>query len=463
MSEVHGRARISPGSEQPTFPAGFRWGCATSAFQIEGALTEDGRGKSIWDEFTHTPGRIIDGTNADVATDSYHRAGDDIAALAELGVTDYRFSVAWPRVQPAGSGAVNPAGLDYYERLVDGLLAAGIDPVLTLFHWDLPAPLEADGGWLNRDTAYRFADYAEIVAERLGDRVPRWITLNEPAMMTLLGYALGSQAPGRALLFDALPTAHHQLLAHGLAVPVLRRHTDGEIGITNNHTLVVPASESDADRSAAAGYDVVYNRIFADPILLGEYPDLTPLGLDSMPGVRDGDLDITAAPLDFYGVNFYNPSRIGVPPEGSEAADLGLPFDDLGFPDAPKTGFGWPIVPAAFTELLVSLAATYEGRLPPILVTENGSSFPDVVDGGSVRDADRIDYLDAHIRAVRAAMDAGVDVRGYFVWTLVDNFEWAEGFTQPFGLVHLDVDSGVRTPKDSFRWYRDFIAQSRDE
>lgn len=449
-------------AHRASFPPGFRWGAATAAFQIEGSTDADGRGPSIWDVFSHTPGRILEGANADVAADSYRRSHDDVALLAELGATDYRFSISWSRVQPGGTGPANEPGLDYYERLVDALLEAGIAPLPTLFHWDLPQPLEDAGGWLARDTATRFADYVELVLGRLGDRVPRWITLNEPSMMTLQGYALGTQAPGHALMLGALPTAHHQLLAHGLTVAAIRAAGDAEVGITNNHTLAVPATDAAADVAAAGAFDVVVNRIFADPVLTGAYPDLSAFGLDAFPGLQHGDLDAIGAPLDFYGVNFYNPTRVAAASAGSEFAAAGLPFEPVDFDDdVPVTGFGWPIVPAAFTDVLVALQDDYGDRLPPIVITENGASFPDEVVDGRVHDERRIAYLDTHIGAVRHAIELGVDVRGYLAWSLIDNFEWAEGYTQRFGLVHVDFETGVRTPKDSFGWFRELIARER--
>ncbi|MFF2370705.1 GH1 family beta-glucosidase [Agromyces sp. NPDC058110] len=452
----------------PEFPRGFRWGAATAAFQIEGATTADGRGPSIWDTFTAEPGRVIDGSNALVAADSYRRHHDDVDLLAELGATDYRFSISWPRVQPGGSGPANVAGLDHYERVVDALAEAGIAPLATLYHWDLPQPLEDAGGWLVRDTAERYAEYVGLVLDRLGDRVGRWITLNEPAMTTLEGYALGTQAPGRTLMLGALPTVHHQLLGHGLAVAAIRAASGtAEVGITNNHTLVVPASDDPGDLVAAGAFDVVYNRIFVDPLLTGAYPDLSAFGLESFPGLESGDLGVIAAPLDFYGVNSYNPTYVAAPAEGSEFALAGLPFEPAAPPaGTPVTGFDWPVVPEAFAELLVGLRRDYGDALPPIVITENGASYADeVVPGGnggrSVHDHERIAYLDGHVRAVADAIGRGVDVRGYFVWSLVDNFEWAQGYTQRFGLVHVDFETGERTRKDSFDWYRRVIAEQR--
>ena len=444
-----------------TFPDGFRWGAATAAFQVEGSTRADGRGESIWDVFARTPGRILDGSNADVAADSYRRWRDDLALLAELGVDDYRFSIAWPRVQPDGSGEANPAGIDHYARLVDGLLEAGIRPLPTLYHWDLPQPLEDAGGWLARDTALRFADYVELVLAGLGDRVGHWITLNEPNMTTLQGYALGTLAPGHVLMTDALPTAHHQLLAHGLAVRAIRAAGNAEVGIVNNHTLVVPATEDPVDGFAAAAFHAIYNRVFSDPVLAGRYPDLSVLGLERMPGLEDGDLDVISAPLDFYGVNFYNPTRVAAASADSDFAAAGLPFEPVEFDGVPVTGFGWPVVPEALTELLVTLRTDFGDALPPIVITENGASYPDVVVDGRVHDAERIAYLDGHIRAVHAAIGRGVDVRGYLVWSLIDNFEWADGYTQRFGLVHLDLESGERIRKDSFAWYQELLAAQR--
>ncbi len=450
--------RDPPLADLPHFPPGFRWGAATAAFQIEGSPDADGRGPSIWDTYSQTPGRILEGATADVATDSYRRAADDIGLLTELGATDYRFSISWTRVQPGGTGPANDLGLDYYEALVDGLLDVGIDPLPTLFHWDLPQPLEDAGGWLVRDTAERFADYVGLVLDRLGDRVPRWITLNEPAMMTLQGYGLGTQAPGRHLMMGALPTAHHQLLAHGLAVAAIRAAADAEVGITNNHTLAVPATDAADDQFAAAAFDLIYNRIFSDPVLTGAYPDLDGFGLDAMPGLENGDLALIGAPLDFYGLNFYNPTRVAAASAGSDFAAAGLPFEPVEFEGVPVTGFGWPVVPSALADVLVGLQDDYGDRLPPIVITENGASYPDVVQDGAVHDADRVAYLDGHIRAVRHAIELGVDVRGYFVWSLIDNFEWAEGYTQRFGLVHVDFETGERTRKDSFAWFRALVA-----
>ncbi len=442
-------------ADLPSFPPGFAWGVATAAYQIEGAVTADGRGESVWDTFCRRPGAIRDGHTGDVADDHYHRWPEDVALMATLGIDTYRFSLAWPRIQPTGSGAVNQIGLDFYDRLVDSLVANGITPMPTLFHWDLPQPLEDAGGWLSRDTAYRFADFAGIAATRLADRVPLWITLNEPFVVTALGYALGVHAPGQALMLGALPTAHHQLLGHGLALAALRAVGAHQVTITNSYAPAWAASDSPADVAAATAYDTLHNRLYTDPVLLGRYPDLAPLGLGpaGLDCVRDGDLETISAPVDALGVNYYAPTLLAAP------QDAALPFQLQPITGYPVTAFGNPVVPAGLTELLTSLASRYGDRLPPVYITENGCSFDDEPDAaGQVDDRQRISYLDGHIRAVADAMAAGVDVRGYLVWSLLDNFEWAEGYHQRFGLVHVDYGTLRRTPKASFGWYRELIA-----
>ncbi|GAA1429506.1 GH1 family beta-glucosidase [Streptomyces thermospinosisporus] len=432
----------------PRFPDGFLWGVSTSAHQIEGAAGL--RERSVWDAFSEQPGRVKDGSTAAVACDHYHRYREDVALLAGLGVNAYRFSVSWPRVLREG-------GLDFYDRLVDELCAAGIRPVPTLFHWDLPLTLHEAGGWRERDTAERFAEYVAKVAGRLGDRVRQWITLNEPAEHTLLGHALGTHAPGERLMFDALPVAHHQLLAHGLAVRALRAAGAAGVGLTNSHGPTWPASPEAADTEAADFYDVLLNRMFAEPVLLGAYPE----GIgELMPDGAADDLKIIAEPLDFYGVNYYAPTKVGAP-QGAEI-DFGgvrmpaeLPFSVREIEGRPRTDFGWPVVPEGLTELLTGFRDRYGDRLPPVVVTENGCSYE------GLDDQDRISYLDGHLRALHEAIRAGVDVRGYFVWSLMDNFEWAEGYARRFGLVHVDYATLERTPKASYAWYRDFLSAQR--
>ncbi|QKW38433.1 beta-glucosidase [Actinomadura sp. NAK00032] len=456
----------------PRFPEGFLWGTATAAYQIEGAVKEDGRGPSIWDSFCAQPGRIKNGDTGEIACDHYHRWPEDVALMAGLGVNAYRFSVAWPRVQPDGRGPANPKGLDFYDRLVDALAERGILSALTLYHWDLPQALQDAGGWMNRDTAHRFAEYTALVADRLGDRVGAWITLNEPFVHMTEGYGVGTHAPGEALLLDALPAAHHLLLGHGLAVPALRERTSGQVAITNNYSPVWAASDTPADRAAAAAFDALQNRLFTDPLLLGRYPDLSAYGVADLPFVRDGDLAAIAAPLDLLGVNYYSPTKVAAPHGHAPAAGgasvlreverhlegVGLPFEDVPIDGYPVTAFGWPVVPDGLHELLTGLRATYADALPPILITENGCSAPD--EPGRA-DQDRIDYLDGHLRSLHRAIGDGVDVRGYFVWSLLDNFEWAEGFDQRFGLVHVDYATRRRTPKASYHWLREELARYR--
>ncbi|MEU6248892.1 GH1 family beta-glucosidase [Glycomyces sp. NPDC047010] len=438
----------------PRLPEGFVWGTATSAFQIEGAVDEDGRGPSVWDAFTATPGKVRDGHTAATACDHYHRYEEDVALLRRLGADAYRFSIAWPRVQPDGQ-AVNEPGLAFYDRLVD----AGVTPMPTLFHWDLPQALEDRGGWLDRDTAHRFAAYAAAVADRLGDRVRHWITLNEPFEHMALGYALGQHAPGHTYLLDALPAAHHQLLGHGLATAALRAAGAPHVMLTNSYTPAIPYSGSEADTEAARAYDTLHRRLFTDPVLLGAYPDLDGFGLAGpLPFVKDGDLDAIKAPIDGLGVNYYNPTRVTVPEPGTTP----LPFELAEFEHVNTTDFGWPVIPSGLTQTLLELTADYGPALPPLWVTENGCSYDVEPDAdGRIRDQARIDYLEAHVKAVAAAVEQGADVRGYLVWSLLDNFEWAEGYHQRFGLVHVDFATLTRTPKDSFDRYAALIAEQR--
>jgi beta-glucosidase len=446
-------------------PAGFRFGVSTAAYQVEGAVHEDGRGPSIWDTFSHEPGRVSDGSTGDVACDHYHRYAEDLDLMAELGVNAYRFSIAWPRIQPTGEGPANAAGLAFYDRLVDGLLERGIDPLATLFHWDLPQALQDAGGWTNRDTAARFGEYAELVGEALGDRVRLWITLNEPFIHFSLGHVLGIHAPGLTLQQDQLPIAHH-LLGHGLAVSALRRTGSAPITLANNYSPVWPASDSEDDQVAATAYDTLQNRLFSDPILLGTYPPgveaLTTADIDGI--VLEGDMQVISAPLDAWGVNYYNPTSVAAP--GAETPGDAAPEAPVGRPGAqlpfaikplegyPTTDFGWPVVPDGLRETLVMLRDRYE-KLPPIWITESGCSY------AAIDDTDRITYLDGHLGAVRAAIDEGVDVRAYCVWSLMDNFEWAEGYSQRFGLVHVDFETQQRTPRASFRWYQSIISSEK--
>jgi beta-glucosidase len=440
-----------------SFPEGFLWGAATAAYQIEGAVHEDGRGPSIWDTFSHTPGAVAGGDTGDVATDHYHRYLEDADLLSMLGLSAYRFSVAWPRIQPNGRGPANAAGLDFYDRLVDALLARGVAPVVTLYHWDLPQALEDAGGWPVRDTALRFAEYAELVHAALGDRVDLWTTLNEPWCSANLGYMSGRHAPGRRDAGDALAAMHHLLLGHGLAVRAMRQQAraDQRFLITLNLSPIVPASDDPADLAAAHRLDGLQNRSYLDPVLRGSYPaDVVQAnrGASDWGFVHDGDLDLISQPIDMLGVNYYFPLRVaadptaaGNPEQPGSAGIRMLP------PRGPLSEMGWESSPGSLTDLLVRLHSDYG---IPLVVTENGAAFPDVLEpDGQVHDPARQAYLEAHIAAVHEAITRGADVRGYFAWSLLDNFEWAEGYAKRFGLVHVDYTTLARHPKDSAHWY----------
>ncbi len=449
-----------------TLPPGFRWGVATAAYQIEGAVDEDGRTPSIWDSFCQVPWAIDNGDTGDVACDHYHRMPADIGLVKELGADTYRFSVSWPRIQPRGRGGVNEAGMAFYDRLVDETLGQGITPWLTLYHWDLPQELEDAGGWPARDTAYRFADYAMMVFDRLSDRVRHWTTLNEPWCSAMHGYVHGVMAPGRRDLAAGISAVHHLLLGHGLATQRMRAAAppDTEFGITLNMCTADPATDSELDREAARREDGTGVRIYLDPLVHGRYPadvvaDLAERSI-ALP-VRDGDLEIISAPLDFLGVNYYFGQRF------SGVDEDGKPTDDQGFPalrtvpfGEPKTAMGWEILPGKFTELLTRLGRDYPGL--PMYITENGSAFDDDPDAsGYVRDEGRTAYLASHIAAVAAARQAGADVRGYFAWSLLDNFEWAYGYAKRFGLIRVDYETQERTIKQSGYFYRDTVQRVR--
>ncbi|MFC4560231.1 GH1 family beta-glucosidase [Nocardiopsis mangrovi] len=452
----------------PALPAGFLFGTATASYQIEGAATEGGRTPSIWDTYAHTPGNVLRGETGDIACDHYHRYPEDVALMKELGVGAYRFSTAWPRIQPGGRGPANAEGLAFYDRLVDELLAAGIEPIATLYHWDLPQELEDEGGWRVRSTAERFAEYARITADRLGDRITRWITLNEPLCSAFIGYAVGRHAPGAREGTPALAAAHHLMLAHGLAARELRasaaaRGGTAEVGITLNLDRLLPATESAADRAAVDRAETLHNRVWLEPLLNARYPhnEADTWGTLADGSYReDGDLEVISQPLDFLGINFYRPAVLRDAPHREPDTALRTAMD-IGTEEVPIEGvrhttMDWPVVPDSFTDLLVDLDRRYD--LPPVYITENGSAEADEPDaGGRVNDTDRIDYLRDHIAAVAAAIEAGVDVRGHFVWSLLDNFEWAYGYERRFGIVRVDYDTLERIPKDSYHWYRELI------
>jgi beta-glucosidase len=454
--------------EFPVLPASIEFGVATASYQIEGAVSEDGRGTSIWDTFSHTPGAIANGETGDSACDHYHRYRQDVALMAELGLDAYRFSVAWPRVQPEGSGAVNPAGLQFYDRLVDELATHGIKPVVTLYHWDLPQPLEDAGGWTARDTAYRFADYAALVQAALGDRVARWITLNEPFCASILGYATGRHAPGRREGLGALAAAHHLLLGHGLALDRLRSvRPEGQYGITLNLTPVRPAGPEDTAVTGRA--HLLYNTLFTDPVLAGRYPAEASdvwSSFGEFSFIRSDDLRQIATPLDFLGVNYYFPATVAEgsyderEPANRTASDLGI--QTVIDPAAETTEMGWPVDAGGLRELLNWIMATYPGRVPVIEITENGRACPDVVRAGRVDDPDRIRYLADHLAVLADCVAQGVPVRAYFCWSLLDNFEWAEGYAKRFGLVYTDYPTQERIPKASAYWYRELVRAHKD-
>jgi len=445
------------------FPPGFVWGAATASYQVEGAVAEDGRGPSIWDTFAHTPGRISDGTTGDVADDHYHRYVEDIRLLASLGLSAYRFSIAWPRIVPTGSGTANQAGLDFYRRIAETCLDNGVTPYATLYHWDLPQPLEDAGGWLVRDTAERFRDYAEITQAALSDVVKDWMTLNEPWCSAFLGYGNGEHAPGRTEGADALKAVHHLLLGHGLALQAIKK-SDNTVGIALNPAPVYAASLSEADRDAARRVDGLRNRMFLDPLLLGKYPAdvLEDTGMTEWFAQYDDDLRLISAPVDFIGVNYYCPSTVAAPDgpisapgkpttqPGSEnivAVDTGLE----------KTQMGWGIQPTGLRDILNAINSLAQEM--PLYITENGAAYPDELTAdGTVEDVKRQEYLEQHIAMVGQVIAEGLPVKGYFAWTLLDNFEWSYGFSRRFGLVYVDYETQERIVKSSGLWLKSFLS-----
>jgi beta-glucosidase len=462
MTSVDPATRPSVAAQALAFPPAFLWGAATASYQVEGAAAEDGRTPSMWDVFSHTPGKVANGETGDVAADHYHRYREDVALMADLGLAAYRFSVSWSRVIPHGAGPVNAKGIDFYSRLVDELLGAGVSPTLTLYHWDLPAELEEAGGWTNRDTAYRFAEYAAVVAGALGDRVQTWTTLNEPWCSAFLGYGSGEHAPGHTDPVEALTAAHHLLLAHGLAVPELRSilPAAAQVSITLNPGMIRPASDQPADIAAAAKIDGLHTRMWTDPLFKATYPADVQAFTSSITDwsfVQDGDLQIIAAPIDVLGVNFYNPATV----EHTDGDDGGLAIwpgcDDVRGVAVPgeHTAMGWPVDATGLHELIVRLHQDYD---VPMLITENGAAYDDSVSpDGSVHDADRVSYLRRHLGEANRAISDGADLRGYYVWSLLDNFEWAWGYDKRFGVIRVDFATQQRTIKDSGHFYREVV------
>jgi beta-glucosidase len=439
-----------PGILARRFPAGFVWGVATSAYQIEGAAHEDGRADSIWDEFCRRGGAIRNGDSGERACDHYHRSAEDVAIMAGLGVGAYRFSISWPRVQPMGAGGWNQKGFGFYDRLVDGLLERGIAPYVTLYHWDLPQALQERGGWLDRDTVARFADYAAEVSRRLGGRAASIATINEPWVVATLGHEAGRFAPGVKDRKVAMQVSHHLLLGHGLALQAMRaQRSAASLGIVLNQAPFHPASDSAEDLAKARLDDGLTVRWYMDPLLLGRYPDdvIGFLGSDA-PRLTPGDMATIRQPLDFIGINYYSRNVSG---SGAQLERVAMPRE--------VTDMGWEVFPGGLTELLLRLKADY--LLPPLYITENGAAYRDRLEDGRVADAERISYLRRHIAALAEALEAGVDVRGFFVWSLLDNFEWADGYTKRFGLVHVDYATQRRTLKDSALWYQALCRSAR--
>lgn len=453
-------------AEVVTFPEGFVWGAATSAYQIEGAWNEDGKGESIWDRFVRIPGKIENGDTGDVACDHYHRLREDVFLMKSLGLKAYRFSISWPRVLPKGKGSVNEKGLDFYDRLVDELLSAGIKPFATLYHWDLPQAVQDEGGWPNRTVVNAFLKYTEVVIRKLGDRVRYWMTFNEPFVTAFVGHLEGRHAPGHQDLREALRAAHHQLLAHGLAVPIIRDLVpEAKVGIVLNLSPVYPASQDLADRKLAWFIDTYLNRWFLDPLAGRGYPtevfhylpqlvELMPeafvsrfSSLPTLDFVAEGDLDRIAVPIDFLGVNYY--TRIV-----ARSPKAVLPTEIV--PDEERTDMGWEVFPQGVLETLTSIH--FDHRFPAYYVTENGAAYPDQVEpNGVVRDKKRIRYIKAHLSELHRAIELGIPVQGYFVWSLMDNFEWAYGYSKRFGLIYIDYGTQRRIPKESAYWYAKVI------
>lgn len=441
---------LIPAHDGSPFPKDFVWGVATSAYQIEGAAAEDGKGPSIWDDFCRRPGAIADHSDGQVACDHYHRWQSDLDLIASLGVDAYRFSVSWPRVQPDGAGAWNELGLDFYERLVDGLIERGVKPYLTLNHWDLPAALQARGGWANRDTVQRFVDYALGMSARLGDRVAAITTHNEPWVVATLGYETGVFAPGVKDRAQAVQASHHLLLSHGLALQALRAQgCRSRLGIVLNLAPVLPAADTPEDHAQTLLQDGMATRWYMDALFHGDYPAdvLAHLGADA-PQIRPGDMQHIATPMDFLGVNYYTRQMV--------SADKPWDVRDSGYD---VTDMGWEIYPQGLTDLLLRLHRDY--AVPPMYVKENGAAFKDVLVDGRVHDIQRRDYIAGHIAALADALRQGVRMEGYMVWSLMDNFEWASGYEKRFGIVHVDYATQRRTLKDSALWYRDFLRRQR--
>ncbi|MDQ2105733.1 GH1 family beta-glucosidase [Azospirillum isscasi] len=447
------RAAVAQPSETlAAFPDKFVWGASTSSYQIEGAVTAGGRGPSVWDTFSHSFGKVANGDTGDVACDHYNRYAEDVDLMAKAGMNAYRFSVAWPRIQPTGTGAANAEGLDFYDRLTDSLLAKGIAPWPCLYHWDLPQALQDRGGWTNRDIAGWFTDYAQIVAARIGDRAKHWTMLNEPSVHAIFGHGLGGHAPGLTGKANYFKAIHHQNLAQGTALKALRAAGGGkgwQLGTVLSLQPVWPVGGLDANYGASLMWDAVWNRACLDPLLRGEYPELLRDGF--APLVKAGDLEAIRQPIDFLGINYYSRMHQQPDPAGLFGTGYGSPPEGT-----PTTGMGWPVEPDGIAEMLIELKQEYGN--PPVYVMENGAAYPEQMGPkGFVQDNDRINYLRRHMLAAHQALEEGADLRGWFVWSLLDNFEWAEGYQRRFGLIEVDRQTLERRPKASYRWYADVI------
>jgi beta-glucosidase len=454
---------------QVSFPKNFLWGAATSAYQIEGAVQEDGRAPSTWDRFASTPGATYQGHTGEIAADHYHRMEEDVALMASLNLSAYRFSISWPRILPQGTGAVNERGLDFYDRLVDALLAHGITPLATLYHWDLPIALQDRGGWVARETAYAFADYAEVVTRRLGDRVHRWITHNEPWCTSYLSYALGLHAPGLRDKQLAVNVGHHVLLSHGLAVPRMRAQlpSQAQVGIALDFYPVYAADDRPETLEAVKRADTFRNRWFLDPVCWGSYPDglFSDMGV-AAPPIQEGDLALISTPIDFLGVNYYSRMLVRDRQDrasGSESSLYGDSYETITrIPGSSYTEMGWEIFPEGLANILTRLHREY--GVQSLVVTESGAAFEDHLDGNNrIHDSQRLEYLRAHIQAIAAVREQGVPVDGYCIWSLMDNFEWAEGYRKRFGLIYIDYPTQRRIVKDSGIWYASFIHHQHEQ
>jgi beta-glucosidase len=463
VTAASGGARQFGSSSEIAFPKNFFWGTATAAYQIEGAWKEDGKGESVWDRFSHTPGTIKNSETGDTACDSYHRWRDDIALMRAMNLNSYRFSISWPRIQPSGSGPANPKGMDYYSRMVDALLEAKIRPFVTLYHWDLPQALEDSGGWPNRDTASRFSDYAEIVARALGDRVTDWMLFNEPSAFTDLGYLDGTHAPGRKSLLDFLRATHVVNLAQGAGFRAVKAaRPQARVGTAFNMSACEPATDSEADKLAAERAHAITNLWFLDPPLRGRYPEALTFLPETIIGIKAGDMEKVRAPLDFLGINLYYrtiASSPGAMERLAHAQDWLFPVKMTGGEQGPKTDINWEVWPQALYDMVIRITRDY--NRPVIEITESGCAYNDGPDAsGEIRDPRRIEYHRQYLAGLAGALAEGADVRGYHAWSLIDNFEWAEGYGQRFGLAYVDFKTQKRTIKESGRWYAKVAAEN---